>query len=74
MPHWSILLTAEDSDGLFPGLEGLSSWFIVLFFAFIIATYMWNSRRRRDAAERHMTRDEWETHLRANDPDMKQDD
>ncbi len=74
MPHHAILLAAEDSDGLVPGLEGLPWWFIVIVFTLIIAAYTWNSRRRRDAAERHMTRDEWEAHLRANDPDMRNEE
>jgi hypothetical protein len=74
MPNLSVLATAERSDGFFPGLEGLPTWFIAIVFALIIAGYLWNSRRRRDAAERHMTHDEWQAHLRANDPDMRREE
>lgn len=74
MPHPPILLATEETDGLFPGLEGLPAWFIVIVIALIIGAWTWNSRRRRDAAERHMTRDEWEAHLKANDPDLRRDE
>jgi hypothetical protein len=74
MPDIAVLLTAESSDGLAPGLEGLPWWFIASFFTLVVGAYIWNSRRRRDAAERHMTRDEWEAHLRANDPDMRNEE
>ena len=70
MPQPLILLTAEEPRGL----DGLPWWLITIVFAFILGTYWWNSNRRRDAARRHMTRDDWEAELRANDPDMKSDD
>ena len=71
MPHGTVLMTAENPEGLAPGLEGLPWWFIVIVLAVIVGGYMWISRTRREAAERHMSRHEWEAKLKAEDPDMR---
>ena len=70
MSNPSVMLVVDDPRGL----DGVPGWVTLLFFGFIIATYIANSHRRRKAAERHMTKDDWEAQLKANDPDMKQPD
>lgn len=73
MPNPAILLTAENPEGLAPGLEGLPWWFAVIVLGSIVAGYLWISRARREAAERHMSRHEWEAKLKAEDPDLRDD-
>lgn len=74
MPLGTILMTAENPEGLAPGLEGLPWWFAIIVLTVLVGGYMWISRTRRDAAERYLSRHEWESQLKANDPDMKSDD
>ena len=54
--------------------KGTNAMRTITMLALIFAAYLWNARRRRDSFERHMTRDEWESHLRANDPDMRREE
>ncbi len=71
MSHGTFLMTSESPEGLAPGLEGLPWWFIVIVLAVIVGGYMWISRARREAAERYLSRHEWEAQLKADDPDMR---
>lgn len=71
MLHGTFLMTAENPEGLAPGLEGLPWWFAVIVLTVIVAGYLWISRTRREAAERYLSRDEWEAKLKAEDPDMR---
>lgn len=73
MPHPYVHLAAS-GDGLLPGIDGMPVWLVVAIAAAIIGVYLLNSRSRREAARRHLTRDQWEAELRANDPDLKKED